>query len=89
MPCVPPVSPAPAKPAVRKTTPTPDRCVAGQRWLTNRLCRCIGDRATSDRGSEEIESCGFTVTPGQRIPQSEGSMVIYYLIFSAAKGVAG
>ena len=62
--------------------------------IPNRLCRCIGDRATFDRGSEEIESCAFTVTPGQRIPQSasaqsEGSMVIYYLIISAAKGVAG
>jgi hypothetical protein len=37
---------------------------------------------------------GFTVAPGQRIPQSvstqsEGGRVIYYLIFSAAKGVAG
>ena len=48
----------------------------------------VGDRATSDRGSDEIESCAFTVTPGQRIPQSasaqsEGSMVIYYLIILA------
>ncbi len=37
---------------------------------------------------------GFTVAPGRRIPQSvsaqfEGGKVIYYLIFSAAKGVAG
>jgi hypothetical protein len=46
-------------------------------------------------GSSEVASLnGFTVTPGQRIPQSvtaqsEGDTVIYYLIFSAARGVAG
>jgi hypothetical protein len=103
MPCAAPLSPPPAKPTVRKTTPTPDRYVASDNaglessnkmWLErtpynpefhhlnqvrhgswvflpvipNRLCRCIGDRATFDRGSEENESCGFAVTPGQRIP---------------------
>jgi hypothetical protein len=46
-------------------------------------------------GSSEVASLnGFTVRPGQRIPQSvtaqsEGDTVIYYLIFSAARGVAG
>jgi hypothetical protein len=40
-----------------------------------------------------VSRSGFTVAPGQRIPQpvkaqSEGGRVIYYLIFSAAKGVA-
>jgi hypothetical protein len=35
---------------------------------------------------------GFTVMPGQRIPQSvsvtfRGGLIFYYLIFSAAKGV--
>jgi hypothetical protein len=41
-----------------------------------------------------VSRSGFTVAPGQRLPQSvsaqfEGGRVIYYLIFSAAKGVAG
>jgi hypothetical protein len=46
-------------------------------------------------GSSVVASrSGFTVAPGQRIPQSvsaqsEDGRVIYYLIFSAAKGVAG
>ena len=42
--------------------------------------------------SQTMSRGGFTVAPGQRIPQSvsvkfRGGLIFYYLIFSAAKGV--
>ena len=46
-------------------------------------------------GSSQVSSIGgFTVSPGKRVTQSltaisDAGQVIYYLIFSAAKGVAG
>jgi len=42
--------------------------------------------------SQTMNRGGFTVAPGQRIPQSlsvifGGGLIFYYLIFSAAQGV--
>jgi len=42
--------------------------------------------------SQTMSRGGFTVAPGQRIPQSvsvqfRGGLILYYLVFSAAKGI--
>jgi hypothetical protein len=60
----------------------------------------LGAASESSRGnvlpsnaSQMMTRGGFTVVPGQRIPQSvsvkfsDGLIIFYYLIFSAAKGV--
>ena len=59
----------------------------------------LGAASESSRGntlpsnsSQTMSRGGFTVMPGQRIPQSvsvtfRGGLIFYYLIFSAAKGV--
>jgi len=59
----------------------------------------LGAASESSRGnvlpsnSSQMMSCGgFTVAPGQRIPQSvsvkfRGGLIFYYLLFSAANGV--
>ena len=59
----------------------------------------VGAVSESSRGnalpsnsSQTMSRGGFTVAPGQRIPQSvsvkfKGGIIFYYLIFSAAKGV--
>jgi hypothetical protein len=51
----------------------------------------IGNALPSN-SSQTMSRGGFTVAPGQRIPQSvsvkfKGGLIFYYLIFSAAKGV--
>ena len=59
----------------------------------------LGAASESSRGnvlpsnsSQMMSRGGFTVAPGQRIPQSvsvkfRGGLIFYYLLFSAAKGV--
>ena len=59
----------------------------------------LGAASESSRGnalpsnsSQTMNRGGFTVAPGQRIPQSvsvefKSGLIFYYLIFSAAKGV--
>ena len=59
----------------------------------------LGAASESSRGnvlpsnsSQTMSRGGFTVAPGQRIPQSvsvsfRGGLIFYYLIFSATKGV--
>jgi hypothetical protein len=48
--------------------------------------------ALPSNSSQMMSRGGFTVAPGQRIPQSvsvkfRGGLIFYYLLFSAAKGV--
>jgi hypothetical protein len=58
------------------------------------LARASRSQAVPVGSSVLVSGSGFTIAPGQRISQSvtaqsDGGRVIYYLIFSAAKGVAG
>jgi hypothetical protein len=58
------------------------------------LARTPKNQISPVGSSEVVSRNGFTVTPGHRVPQSvtaqsDDGTVIYYLIFSAAKGVAG
>jgi hypothetical protein len=58
------------------------------------IARGPGNQLVAPGSSELVSRGGFTITPGRLIPQSvtarfEGGVVTYYLIFSAAKGVAG
>lgn len=58
------------------------------------IARGPGNQLVAPGSSELASRGGFTITPGRLIPQSvtarfEGGVVTYYLIFSAAKGVAG
>ena len=51
-----------------------------------------GGNVLPSNSSQTMSRGGFTVAPGQRIPQSvsvsfRGGLIFYYLIFSATKGV--
>jgi hypothetical protein len=57
------------------------------------IARGRGNQLVAPGCFELVSRGGFTITPGGHIPQSvtvrfEGGVVTYYLIFSAAKGVA-
>jgi hypothetical protein len=58
------------------------------------IAKARGNQLVAPGSSEVVSKGGFTIAPGQHIPQSvtarfDGGVVTYYLIFSGAKGVAG